>query len=130
MKVSDEDVKKYGNLGVNKVADRTYEVFDIKEKPNEKEKLSNYAIIGRYVFGSGLIADLKKLKPRNNEIYLTDTLLDMAKNGKVLSYEFEAERYDVGDIFGFVRANIELALKDETLKENTTELIKKLYKEI
>ncbi|MBR2614213.1 MAG: 2-C-methyl-D-erythritol 4-phosphate cytidylyltransferase [Clostridia bacterium] len=130
MEVSDLDVSKYGNLGIEKITDKVHKVYDIVEKPTNEQKLSNYAIIGRYVFASGLVEELKKLTPRNNEIYLTDTLLDLAKQGKVLSYEFDATRYDVGDLFGYVKANIELALKEESLVEETKKLIKELNEKI
>ena len=33
------------------------------------------------------------------------------------SYCFEGERYDVGDKFGFLKANIEYALKREDLEK-------------
>ncbi|MBE5756705.1 MAG: UTP--glucose-1-phosphate uridylyltransferase [Clostridiales bacterium] len=130
MEVDDVDVSKYGNLGVEEIKPNLHKVYDIVEKPKVNEKLSNYAIIGRYVFASGLIEELKKLTPRNNEIYLTDTLLDLAKKGEVLSYKFDATRYDVGDLFGYVKANIELALKEESLVEDTKKLIKELSEKI
>ena len=128
MNVKDSDVSKYGNLGVEKLSDRIFAVNNIIEKPKVEDKLSNYAIIGRYVFAEGLIEKLKNLTLRNNEIFLTDTLLDLAKENKLISYEFDAVRYDVGDMFGYIKANVELALKDEKLRGDVEELIKELNK--
>jgi UTP--glucose-1-phosphate uridylyltransferase len=35
---------------------------------------------------------------------LTDALLHMAKEGKVLGYRFKGQRYDCGSLEGFVKA--------------------------
>jgi UTP--glucose-1-phosphate uridylyltransferase len=35
---------------------------------------------------------------------------------------YEGKRYDVGDIVGWLKANIELALRDEELREEVVKL--------
>lgn len=57
------DVCKYGNIGV-KTDGEIKEVSALVEKPNESEKLSNYAIIGRYVLDGGIFGEIRKLKQR------------------------------------------------------------------
>lgn len=39
------------------------------------------------------------------------------------AYCFEGERYDVGDKFGFLKANIEYALKRDGLKDELIEYL-------
>ncbi len=130
MEVFGDDISKYGNIGIESEEDGIMSVNAIIEKPSINEALSNNAIIGRYVFSGKLMGMLKRLKPRKNEIELADALNDLAKNGELLASCFEGTRYDVGDKFGYVRANVEYALRNEELAEQTKELIKRLAKEL
>ena len=69
---------------------------------------------------------LKNLKPHGNEIYLTDALDVLAGQGDLLASCFEGRRYDVGDKFGYIRANVEMALKSKEIGEETKKFIKDL----
>ena len=126
MEVFGDDVSKYGNLGIAEEFEDHFMVNAIKEKPSVNEALSNYAIIGRYVLSGETMAKLKKLTPRKNELYLTDVLDEYAANGKLLACGFEDTRYDVGDKFGYVKANVEFALKSQEIGEDVKEYIKDL----
>ena len=130
MEVFGDDVSKYGNIGIRSEEDGVMEVSQIVEKPSLNEALSNNAIIGRYVFDGKVVEMLKGLKPRNNEIYLTDAMDELAKNGELLASTFEGERYDVGDKVGYVKANVEFALKSEETANEIREYIKELAKRI
>ena len=123
MKVGEKDVSKYGNLGV-KTEGRVMEVTAVKEKPKSEEKLSDFAIIGRYVFDGKIFDLFREVSFENGEVYLTDAFNSLAAKDKLLACEFEGKRYDVGDKFGYVAANLEYALRDESLREKTEELIK------
>ncbi len=126
MEVFGDDLSKYGNVGVADEQDGVMLVSEIKEKPSVNEALSNYAIIGRYVVSGKVMGMLKKLTPRNNEIYFTDALDELAKNGELLASTFEGTRYDVGDKLGYLKANVEFALKSEEIGKETAEFIKEL----
>ena len=126
MEVFGDDVSKYGNIGIGKERKGVMQVTDIIEKPKLNDALSNNAIIGRYVLNGEIMKMLKHLKPRGNEIYLTDALQTLAKKGKLLASNFDGIRYDVGDKFGYLKANIEYALRSKELGEKTKEYIKEL----
>lgn len=130
MEVFGDDVSKYGNIGILDEEDGIITVDKIVEKPSINDALSNNAIIGRYVMDGKVMDMLKTLKPKKNEICFSDALDDLAKNGELLASNFDGIRYDVGDKFGYVRANIEYALRSEELKDQTQELIKELSKNI
>lgn len=130
MEVFGDDVSKYGNIGVKEEQDGIISVNAILEKPSINDALSNYAIIGRYVLSGETIGKLKGLKPRNNEIYLTDVLDEYAANDKLLASCFEGIRYDVGDKFGYIKANVEYALRNKKLSEQIKEYIKELANKI
>ena len=130
MEVFGDDVSKYGNLGIAREEDGVLLVNAIKEKPAISEALSNNAIIGRYVLAGGLMAKLKALKPRNNEIYLTDVLDELAAKGELCAAEFQGVRYDVGDKFGFIKANVEYSLRSAEIGEEVKAYIKELAKKL
>lgn len=124
MEVFGDDVSKYGNIGISDEKDGIMQVSAIVEKPAVNEALSNYAIIGRYVLAGGIMSKLKALKPRNNEIYLTDVLDEFAAKGTLLASSFNGVRYDVGDKAGFIKANLEYALRSKEIGEDIKEYIK------
>ena len=130
MEVFGDDVSKYGNLGIAEEKDGVMRVNAIKEKPSVVEALSNNAIIGRYILAGGIMSELKKLKPRNNEIYLTDVLDDLAAKGELYATNFGGVRYDVGDKLGFIKANVEYAMRSAEIGEDVKEYIKETAKKL
>ena len=130
MEVFGDDVSKYGNIGFESEKDGIMQVNAIVEKPAVNDALSNNAIIGRYVLSGEVMDMLKTLKPKGNEIQLTDALDELAKKGDLLASQIEDDRYDVGDKFGFIKANIEIALKSEEIGADTREYIKELAKKL
>jgi len=128
MEVFGDDVSKYGNIGIAEETDGVMQVSAIVEKPSISEALSNNAIIGRYVMSGKVMAMLEKLTPRKNELYFTDALDELAENGELLASCFEGKRYDVGDKFGYIKANVEFALMSDEIGQDTKEYIKELAK--
>ena len=131
MEVFGDDVSKYGNIGIKaEDEDGVMIVERIVEKPSVNDALSNNAIIGRYVLAEGTMNMLKTLKPKGRELYFTDTLDELAERGELLASCFEGIRYDVGDKMGYIRANVEYALRNEELKEDTKAFIKRISEEL
>lgn len=130
MEVFGDDVSKYGNIGIASEEDGIMTVNAIIEKPSIAEALSNNAIIGRYVLSGEIISMLEKLTPKGNEIYLTDALEDLAKRGELLASTFDGIRYDVGDKLGYVKANLEYALRSEEIGEDTLNYLKEISSRI
>lgn len=128
MAVCDAEVSKYGNLGI-KTDGAIKTVYAMKEKPQPENKLSNYAIIGRYALAAEVFTEIKKLSARGNEIVLTEALERLAETDRLVAAEFDGVRYDVGDKFGYVKANVEFALRDDSLSRKTQRLINSLAKE-
>ncbi len=103
--VEREEVSKYGVIKGEKVDDNLYRVDFMVEKPSVEEAPSNLAVIGRYILIPEIFDILETLPPgKNGEIQLTDALLELAKQGKVLAYRFEGKRFDCGSVAGFVEA--------------------------
>ena len=53
---------------------------------------------------------------------------ELCKNGKLVATKFDGVRYDVGDKLGYVKANVEFALKSSEIGFDTKEFIKDLAK--
>ncbi len=130
MEVFGDDVSKYGNFGIAGEEAGAFVVDRILEKPSVNEALSNYALIGRYVLCGDIMDKIKRLTPKGNELYFTDALDELAEKGELLAAPFEGKRYDVGDKEGYVKANVEFALRSEDFGEDIKAYLKELVKNL
>ena len=109
--VSTEAISKYSSVKIDPLEERIYAVSDMNEKPRPEEVLSNYAILGRYVLTPGIFDILENLQPGyGGEIQLTDGLKELCRKEKMVGVDFEAQRYDTGNLNGFLEATIDFAL--------------------
>ena len=113
--VPDELIVKYSSVKLEeKLSDRVYRISDMNEKPRLDEKLSSYAILGRYVLTSSIFDILAHTAPgRNNEIQLTDGMKELCHREPMCAVDFEGRRYDTGNLKGYLEATIDFALKNE-----------------
>jgi len=103
--VPHEDTNKYGVIAGELIEDNLYRVNNMVEKPDPKDAPSNLAIIGRYILIPEIFEVLETTQPgKGGEIQITDALLELAKQGKVLAYKFNGKRFDCGSVDGFVEA--------------------------
>lgn len=129
MKVSREEVHRYGVIRGQKLRPQLYAVEEMVEKPATEKAPSQLAIIGRYVLRPEIFPVLEKLTPgRGGEIQLTDGLQQLVRQRKVFGYEFAGERYDIGDKLGFLQANIAYALKRPEMRPAIESYLKSLLK--
>ncbi|HAR4511174.1 TPA: UTP--glucose-1-phosphate uridylyltransferase GalU [Staphylococcus aureus] len=125
--VPEADTHRYGIIDPLTKNGRQYEVKRFVEKPAQGTAPSNLAIMGRYVLTPEIFDYLKTQKEgAGNEIQLTDAIERMNNDNQVYAYDFEGERYDVGEKLGFVKTTIEYALKDDSMREELTRFIKEL----
>ncbi|HDA6744462.1 TPA: UTP--glucose-1-phosphate uridylyltransferase GalU [Staphylococcus aureus] len=125
--VPEADTHRYGIIDPLTKNGRQYEVKKFVEKPAQGTAPSNLAIMGRYVLTPEIFDYLKTQKEgAGNEIQLTDAIERMNNDNQVYAYDFEGERYDVGEKIGFVKTTIEYALKDDSMREELTRFIKAL----
>ncbi|HFJ5023130.1 TPA: UTP--glucose-1-phosphate uridylyltransferase GalU [Staphylococcus aureus] len=125
--VPEADTHRYGIIDPLTKNGRQYEVKKFVEKPAQGTAPSNLAIMGRYVLTPEIFDYLKTQKEgAGNEIQLTDAIERMNNDNQVYAYDFEGERYDVGEKLGFVKTTIEYALKDDSMREELTRFIKEL----
>ena len=100
-------VDKYGVIDGELLegSDNAYRVSSMVEKPNSADAPTNLAIIGRYILIPQIFDVLENTAPdKNGEIQITDALMTLAKQGKVIAYKFRGTRFDCGSVGGFVVA--------------------------
>lgn len=122
--VDDEHVTKYSSLAFEKLSERVFRILDMNEKPTPEEKLSNHAILGRYVLTPDIFDILEQTPPgRNNEIQLTDAMRTLCHRRQMVAVDFEGTRYDTGNPRDYISTFIDFALKDESMGAWTREFI-------
>lgn len=127
--VKESDVSKYGIVKpLLSLDEKTVEMEDFIEKPAVEEAPSKLACLGRYLLTPKIFDYLEKTEPgKGGEIQLTDAIVAMMKDGeKVLAYNFEGKRYDIGNKFGLLKANIEFGLRNEETREELLKYLKNI----
>lgn len=103
--IPQEETNKYGVIAGDEIEENIILVQDMVEKPDPKDAPSNFAIIGRYILLPEIFDVLEETKPgKGGEIQITDALLELAKQDKVIAYKFNGKRFDCGSVEGFVEA--------------------------
>jgi UTP--glucose-1-phosphate uridylyltransferase len=127
MEVPDEDVSKFGVCAGKKISDRITEITTMVEKPKLEDAPSKTVIVGRYILTPRIFSILEETDPgKGGEIQLTDAMARLMKEEGFLGYEFEGDRYDAGDKFGFLQANIAYAMKRPDIAPRLMEYMKQL----
>jgi UTP--glucose-1-phosphate uridylyltransferase len=107
-----DEVDKYGVIDGELLqgSNDAYRVKSMVEKPSPDEAPTNLAIIGRYILTPEIFDVLENTAPdKNGEIQITDALMTLAKEGKVIAYKFQGTRFDCGSVKGHLMANIAFA---------------------
>lgn len=130
MKVATEDVQKYGIVDVEQ-GEHGMKIKNVIEKPSPENAPSQWALPGRYVFDAKIFDAIKNLRPgKNGEIQLTDAMTTLAKSKGMFAKEVQATRFDAGDKFGFLQANLHYGLQHPEIKERLKTYLKSLVKEL
>lgn len=116
--VAREDVSSYGVVEVHDLKPGLGEIRRIVEKPKVEDAPSNLAVVGRYILTSRIFRLLENTpRGKGGEIQLTDAISALIQEQTVLAYEFSGVRYDCGSKLGYLKANVEYALKHPELGE-------------
>lgn len=121
------DVSRYGVIDFEKRLDeRTCLMRGIVEKPKPGTEPSKLVSIGRYLFTPEIFDRLKACKKDHisGEFFLTDGILELAKEGRAVSYEFTGKRLDTGKPEGYLEATLEYAFTRPELKKMIIDFVK------
>jgi len=124
-------VSRYGVIDGEQIENGIYRVNDFIEKPSPDRAPSNLVIAGRYVLTPDIFEYLSRLEPgRAKEYQLTDAMRMMVKDRPMYGLRLNGRRCDIGNKEGFVKTNIEFALKREDMVKELKRFIKQLAEKI
>lgn len=127
--VPTENVMKYCSLAVERLEGNNYICNDMIEKPKKEEILSNFSILGRVILTPDIFDILENTpKGAGGELQLTDAMKAIAKRDGVIAVDYDGTRYDMGNKFGILQANIEVGLNHPEVKEQLKSYIKEIAK--
>ncbi len=120
--VEKKDTSKYGIIAI----EGKEKVTDMVEKPEPAVAPSNLAITGRYILQPEIFKYLSKHEiGSGGEIQLTDAMKAMCKESPYYYKKIDEQRFDCGNVLGYLEANIAYALENEKVREDVKEILKK-----
>ena len=119
-----ERVSRYGVIDGKEIEPDIFDIHDFVEKPDVDEAPSNYVIASRYVFTPQIFQYIELTKPgKGGEIQITDAMRLMVAEKTMYGRKLNGRRCDIGNKEGFVKTNIEFALKDPDMSDQMTQYI-------
>jgi UTP--glucose-1-phosphate uridylyltransferase len=110
-----------------KWGEKLLRINDLVEKPTPAEAPSTLAVSGRYVLPPEIFEYLERTRPGSGgEIQLTDGLRMLAKEKGLWALVYEGKSYDAGDKLGFLKATVEMALKNPEFGEEFRNYLRSL----
>jgi UTP--glucose-1-phosphate uridylyltransferase len=129
MEVPELDVPKFGICGGKEIEDGIIEINTMVEKPKFTEAPSRLAIVGRYILTPRIFEILEQTPAgKGGEIQLTDAMAQLMREEGFIGCKFKGARYDAGDKFGFVQANIHYGLKNPEIRDKLMDYMASLVK--
>lgn len=131
MQVEKQHTNKYGIIDGEYLphSQQTLKIKKMVEKPSPETAPSLLASPGRYIFTAEIFDYLKSIsRGVGGEYQLTDAINMMAQNKTILAHQFEGERFDTGNVLGYIDAIVAFALKDSVIGEQARAVLAKRLK--
>ncbi len=102
--VSQEEVSKFGIVEAENYETNPFLIQRIVEKP--KKILSNYAVVGRYIFVPEIFDYIRKTGPdkEKREVLLTDVITNFAQDRYIYAHKINGDWFSIGDPQSLFRA--------------------------
>ncbi len=121
------ETASYGIVDAKIVAPDVLQLNGIVEKPLPADAPSTLAVVGRYILTPRIFDCLENIKPgKGGEIQLTDGIAALLKLERVLAYRFKGKRYDCGSKLGYMKANVEHALRHPEIADEFLDYLRTL----
>lgn len=130
-KVDAKDIGKYCSLKTEPIEGNCHLCTDMVEKPKPEEIMGYYSILGRVVMPPEIF-DILEHTPNGagGELQLTDAMKELARKEGVTAVDYEGRRYDMGNKFGILQANIEVGLEHPEIGKQLKEYLKEITKDL
>lgn len=116
MRVPRAEISRYGAIDGEQVAERTWRLRRLIEKPRPEDVATDLAQVHGYVLEPSIFDALESTPAgKGGELWLAEAVHRLAQSEPVWAYEFEGERFDAGDRLGYVQAFIAGALARKDL---------------
>lgn len=119
--VPQESISKFGIVdleGATIKPGESAKIHNMVEKPPLDEAPSDLAVVGRYVLSHEIWPLLEYTPPgAGGEIQLTDAITSLMKVEQVDAYYMKGKSHDCGSKLGYMKANVEYALRHPSLGE-------------
>ena len=130
--VPQEDISKYGIVdldGAQLSPGDSAKMHGMVEKPNLSDAPSDLAVVGRYVLSEKIWDLLAKTTPgAGDEIQLTDAIDSLMQTEQVDAYYMKGKSHDCGSKLGYMKANVEYAMRHPELGTEFNEFLQTLVK--
>lgn len=128
LEIEKEFLNRYGII---KLKENSNIIEEIVEKPKIEEAPSNLAGIGRYILNPEIFKYLENLEASlNKEYQLTDAMTKMMKDYNYEICKIDGIYYDIGSKGGYLKANIEYALRRDDIKDNVIDIINNIKEKL
>jgi len=120
-----EEINRYASIKYKDHPQVPNQAEDVLEKLPKEEAPSNMAQFGRFVVDPKIFKVLEKQElSLTNELYFSDAVNTLAHTDIAIAEPLTRGKWlTTGDPLRWLKANIEYALKDPTLKEEITKLV-------
>lgn len=116
--VDDEGTNKYGIIDGEEISKNVIKVKSIIEKPGPEKALSRIASLGGFILTPDIFPILEKLpRGKGGELWLVDAIFRLMKKRPVYARKIEGNYYDTGSPLGWLKTNVEFALKHSSFKQ-------------
>jgi UTP--glucose-1-phosphate uridylyltransferase len=120
--VPPEDVRRHGIVRIEAqsqdTTSSTTRLTGLVEKPEVEKAPSRLGIFGRYILNRSIWDAIGRSEPDGRgEIQLTDALNLLCQTELVYGLRFNGTHHDAGDPLGYIRANLDLSLRDTVLRQ-------------
>jgi len=127
--VPDEKVRDYGIVEGDAESPGLYRCRRLLEKPESSQTPSRLGITGAYVFTPTIFAAIDRTAPdARGELQITDALQVLARSEPVYATTFRGARYDIGDRYLWLRANLEFAYADPEHRAHLRPILERLLR--
>ena len=120
----DNELSRYGVAQVKKKEGINY-LEKLIEKPALGKAPSNLVNISKYILPAEIIdiIEHQELNPESGELYITDSIQQLAQESPVVVHQISHQFLDGGNLPHWLQANLTIAAQDPELKSLITETV-------
>ena len=129
--IEQQDVERHGIVRIERSttlpASKSVRVTGLVEKPSPSAAPSRLGVFGRYLLEPAIWDTIARTNPdARGEVQLTDALNLLCQTSPLFGFCFEGHHCDAGDLLGYLKANIELSLRDPQLRPSLLHYLSRL----